>query len=510
MKLESIQLTTQPVTQKAPVRGLDVAFGRYDMAPMGRVSSLPSDSFVRQASTAPAIQKLQHSGVRFGGCVCPICASIGLIDAAYSKVQAIESGQTVQIGSALSSIADQTGFDYITHEDGTRLLPPANDDLERLKRVFAKRLVDDRIHPPGIQLDLSKMTQLSKWAYAGFARREQELDALPVYSQHNPILPLKSEVMPGTPEHGERYLLSIVHQMFPEKQRDTQPVSMGALMAQRVLTKRKTVNEITIIGAREYPTMENMNIAPAGISNMLALQALQQWGDFDTVGVLTSPDQHDIHEYMKHLKAIGVPIKTYEPESKVAFKPNERIAIPIEYDELDQNAYGMEAIIYQVDVRPLREWAKTGLPEPVRAALLERDPAIADKLNLTVQQPLNEQQLLTVLRVPPAAGARVFRSGLEEHGGDGHDHDHHDHDHVHGPNCGCGHSHGPLINLGPGKVTPPVMTARRVTPTGPKLNVTLSLGTPPAPTATPPAGKLKLNVTLTGLVPPKQEDPPKE
>ena len=73
--------------------------------------------------------------------------------------------------------------------------------------------------------------------------------------------------------------------------------------------------------------------------------------------------------------------------------------------------------MYKIDLKQIKEWTLKGISQETADTILKFDPDQRGKLP-AVNKPLSGEDLLKVLRVPPAPGEKVFKSNQHEHNED--------------------------------------------------------------------------------------------
>jgi hypothetical protein len=418
--------------------------------------------------TAPLPDQFTKSpvSIKFGGCVCPVCLSIGLIENAHAQVESILNGDTIKAGAIMGELERQTGYNFIAHDEATRLLNPIAADKTRIQVS-----VMDRIDTPqGSVVKLPQSGQDTQFnttlgAFANSTATKANYPAYPKSQSQLPVLDPSLELPNDWASTQKPVLLSVVHQTYKEDQLpNTTPYSMGYLLANVVSTGSQ--KELLILASREYPTFERMDIAGAGVMNALVLAATDQLTrdpkatPVEAVLIAVPSNQPDLARYVGHLKAlnIGVSVLKDDPSGKTAADE----MIPGSVAQTLSELYLRQAVpvpysVVRVPLRTLKNWLQIGLPAPVYQQLLQGDATLAER-QIPVDKPLNAQQLMSVLRVPPAPGAQVFDSKHHEDDDDhGHNNGHHDHSHH-------GHSHAPGEACDRPPVTSPLVTGPRIGP----------------------------------------------
>jgi hypothetical protein len=362
-----------------------------------------------------------NSQPRFGSCMCPICLSIGLIENAYDNVGKIKEGATVEVGSVMRSIAAQTSYDYMVHENATRLLTPAKTDENRIRAAVMDRTMlqsSDNQGTQQVELKVPPEGGLFTTVFSAFTKTRNRPDEYRTYPKSLDILPV-ADISLTPPGQSEDYnLLSIVHQMYPEDSNpQTTPVSMGYILTRQVESGSR---ELALLSTREFPTMENMDAAPAGLTNLLGLLAFEQYGSYDSLAVVVEPHQTDLKRYIKHLQTIGIPVKSYVSPGEHEARPAETLKMPAAYERELLQLFPQTALsVYRVDLAPLKQWLRQGLPQTSATALGKSDPSLAPRLEPLTKKGLSALELLTVLRVPPRSGSKVFDSQSHNKGEEG-------------------------------------------------------------------------------------------
>ncbi|MBY0449787.1 MAG: hypothetical protein K2X01_04090 [Cyanobacteria bacterium] len=401
--------------------------------------------------------------IKFGGCVCPVCLSIGLIENAHAQVESILNGDTIKAGSIMGELERQTGYNFIAHDEATRLLNPIAADKTRIQ----VSVMDRSDTPQGAVVKLPQPGQDAQFkttldAFANSTAAKANYPAYPKSQSQLPVLDPSLELPNDWASAQKPVLLSIVHQTYKEDQLpNTTPYSMGYLLANVVSTGSQ--KELLIMASREYPTFERMDIAGAGVMNALVLAATGQLErgpkatPVEAVLIAVPSDQPDLARYVDHLKAlnIGVSVLKDDPSGKAESAD----VIPGTVAQTLSELYLRQTVpvpysVVRVPLKTLKNWVQAGLPAPVYQQLLKGDATLAER-QIPLGKALNAQQLMSVLRVPPVPGAHVFDS---KHHEDGHDHDGHHHDDHHG------HSHGPGEACGHPPVTSPLVTGPRIGP----------------------------------------------
>ncbi len=408
--------------------------------------------------------------IKFGGCVCPVCLSIGLIENAHAQVESILNGDTIKAGSIMGELERQTGYNFIAHDEATRLLNPTAADKTRIQ----VSVMDRSDTPQGAVVKLPQPGQDAqfKTTLDAFANSTAAKANYPAYPKSQSQLPVLDPTLEW-PSNQKPVLLSIVHQTYKEDQLpNTTPYSMGYLLANVLSTGSQ--KELLILASREYPTFERMDIAGAGVMNALVLAATGQLDRYDKASPIDSvliavpSNQPDLQRYVEHLKALNIGVSVLKDD--LSGQAETADVIPGTVASTLSELYLRQAVpvpysVVRVPLKTLKDWVQAGLPAPVYQQLLKGDATLAER-QIPLGKPLSAQQLMSVLRVPPVPGAHVFDS---KHHEDDHDHDPHHHDdhhgHAHGPGEACGQP--PVANLPvisprigpapapPGKIIPP-------------------------------------------------------
>jgi hypothetical protein len=397
MKVQSFQASSQFPAKKIPIPGQKPLTWQPNM----------TDRFI--ATKAPGNSPSGH--LRFAGCMCPICLSIGIIENAYNSIDKIKQGETIEAGGLMRNISAQTQHDYMVHDHATRLVTPAQCDDNRIKAAVMERQALHGAAKNQIKLEIPAEGSLFTTVCGAFAKVPQKPVQYRTYPKSMDTVPLCDISLTPPADPTQPTLLSIVHQMFPEDNKPhTTPVSMGYVLTQVLEPKS---NELVMVSAREFPTMENMDIAPTGLTNLLGLLAHEQFGKFDTLAVVVEPQQEDLKGYLNHLKAVGIPVKPYV--GNPAQIPNS-LKLPSTYQTTIERLFPKQApSVYQVDLKPIKHWLKNGLPSETIRALVKADPDLRSKVPSANQTGLSGLEFVSLFHVPPAAGATMLNGQSHQH-----------------------------------------------------------------------------------------------
>jgi hypothetical protein len=353
-----------------------------------------------------------QSHVSFGSCICPICASMAIIVETHKSIKKLESGDGIVPGETMAKITAKTGFNYIPHERATRLEAPAVSDVDNIERAAMTR-----IPAPGGR-EILEIPRDEKSLYSTVsAALMMAPHKVKEYAAHpNDILysPLGSQAMGNTLKAlkpGQYQVLSVLHHLQNADDRVTKPFSLGYMMLGAVNPAQK---ELAVMSVRPIPKMENMNAGPAGVANLLTHLATDKAARYDSLAVTVEPAQGDLKHYLEELKQLGVDVKRYarltdnQKPNGVAVAPMPKAYEP----ELNKLYPQSQPAIYTVDVKGLRQWLTSGLPETVSAQASKLNPDLHKALE-TLQKDqakpgpgLSAEALLTVLMPSPPPGAR--------------------------------------------------------------------------------------------------------
>ena len=347
---------------------------------------------------------LLNSSLKFGSCICPVCASMAIMVEAHNRVKKLQAGDEIQPGALLSQITNKTGYNYIPHANATRITLPASEDIEALQ----KAALDKKPFGNGYKIEMPAQGSLYSVVSAALANGKKQPQYLPHpnnidYSPHN------TDQFMGKLNDlrtGEFELFSIIHHIQNDTEKLTKPISKGYVLAGQ---SGENKQELPLLSIRPLPEMENMDVPAAGLANVLSNVAGDSQKRFQSLAVTVENSQPDLKRYLEYINSVGLPVKRYAVMAKDQ-KPNgfELAEMPHGYQAMLNSLYPVAPSMFKVDVSPLYDWVKNGIPSQVQKAAIKLNPEMKqdlDKLMKSSSSPTLDQ-LLTILAPPPAPGSR--------------------------------------------------------------------------------------------------------
>lgn len=339
------------------------------------------------------------ASAKFGSCFCPICASMTILVEANNRVKKLQAGDTIDPEATLKAISSKTGFNYVPHSRATRLALPAKNDIQNLE----KTALDLEFTQNGLKLSLPPENSLYSAVYEGLSQNKK---LPPDYTPHTNTIEFSPSSSPlvGTQlsqKTAGYKLMTILHHMQNADEKLTKPTSMGYVMLANGVA---SPSELFVPSVRPFPTYHNMNVAPAGVSNLLTSLVTSGKSPYSSVAVAVESHQNDMKLYLEYLNKIGLPVKRYADIPKGAVANGFAVTqIPPAYmQQVNQLYPRIKPNIYQIDLSPVKQWIAKGIPAASQELITKLNPEAKPFMT----KKLDEEALITILQPPAPAGAR--------------------------------------------------------------------------------------------------------
>lgn len=356
-------------------------------------------------------RSLMPSNIKFGSCVCPVCASMALMVEAHNRVKQLQAGDEIKPGALLSQITNKTGYNYIPHANATRISLPAADDVDALQ----KAALDKKPNGNGYKIEMPTQGSLYSEVSGALANGQKQANYMPHpnnidYSPHYSVDFLNKL---KNLQNGDTELFSIIHHMQNDTEKVTKPISKGFVLASQI--KNGPKNELALLSLRALPEREGMDIPAAGLANVLTNLATDPKAHYQSIAVTVEADQQDLKRYLGYLNDLGLGVKRYAVMGN-GQKPNgfQLTEMPHSYQATLSKLYANPPSMFNVDIAPIYEWMQSGIPETVKKAAFQYNPDLKADLE-KVKKSSNKQtialdSLMTLFAPPPAPGARARKT----------------------------------------------------------------------------------------------------